>query len=260
MVTANDNIETLLISESMALSIVSMFVNDITGIDGDGIVAVYLIGSLGGGYYRPGQSDIDTIIITKDQATIKQEQIDKVASDYWHRFNIPKGFGSIMIHEIELYPPYDRSKVEDFSFSVEIARLKVQGKQFYQSYALSQVPMPNREDLIVDARIMQNWLNKEFGYPMFDKLRTTGCINCILGSMRDFLMIDKGIFEFNKFKTIECYLKNAPPIYDLDLFREIVYYLKGQTTGEQLLLEKLQRFGINLRDYLNKYLLNLDFC
>lgn len=52
-----------IITKEKALDIVNEFKNEITGIDPAGVLAIYLIGSLGGGYYRPGQSDIDTVVI-----------------------------------------------------------------------------------------------------------------------------------------------------------------------------------------------------
>uniref|UniRef100_UPI0040574FBA nucleotidyltransferase domain-containing protein n=1 Tax=Acetatifactor sp. TaxID=1872090 RepID=UPI0040574FBA len=54
------------ITKEKALGIVSEFKDEITGWDSVGVLAIYLIGSLGGGYYRPGQSDIDTVIIIED--------------------------------------------------------------------------------------------------------------------------------------------------------------------------------------------------
>lgn len=247
-----------IITEAMAWRIVAQFVREITQNDEGGVLAVYVIGSLGGGYFCPGRSDVDTVIIVQNDAPITQEEIDVVATRYWHEFDIPKGFGSIMMREHELFPPYDRSRVEDFEFSVEVARLKIQGKQVYKSYRLADVPMPGRDDLICDAIIMENWLDNEFGYPMFDKLKITGCINCILGYMRRYLMIEQGVYEFNKHKVIDSYLQHSPPLVDMHLFQRVQVALHDPSLGQGQLLNELRRFGTQMRDYMNIRLLSLD--
>lgn len=252
------NIMNNTISEEKAYRIIQEFLYEIRAIDDHGILALYVIGSLGGGYYRPGRSDIDTIIIVRDNAVITQPQTDDIAEKYHKKYDVPKGFGSVLIHEAELSSPYTKSETDELEFTVEIARLKTQGKAIYNSIALDRVQMPTREDFIKDALIMERWFHKEFGYPMFDKLKITGCINCILGCMRRYLMIEKGIFEFNKFKTIDVYLKNDPPLEDKNVFNIIQRELKGEILVDDSDLSKLQVFGIKFRDYFNQRLLNVD--
>ena len=163
------------ITEAKAMEIVGEFLDEIRRED-NGTLALYLIGSLGGGYYRPGQSDIDTVIIVSDDAAITQARMDEIAKKYWQSYEIPKGFGSIMIRLSELAPPYIKSEIEEFEFTVEIARLKTQGKAIFGGIDLNDIQMPSREDFIKDALIMEKWFAKEFGDPMFDKLQITGCL------------------------------------------------------------------------------------
>jgi predicted nucleotidyltransferase len=245
------------ISEKDALKIVYKFIDEITKINKEDFLAVYLIGSLGGGYYRPGQSDIDTLILVKDESTVTQIQLDKIAEKYCQKYNIPKGFGSIMVYEHELFPPYEKSISEDFEFTVEIARLKIQGKLIFGTYDLNNISMPNREYLIRDALIMEKWFDKEYGHPMFNKLGITGSINCILSTMRRCLMIEKKIFEFNKFNTINVYLKNDPEIIDENIFLIINKYLHNEITNMELYLSEIRDFGTKITDYYNKKLLGI---
>lgn len=72
---------THVISEEKAFKIVQEFLTDILQISQD-VLALYVIGSLGGGYYRPGQSDIDTAVIVRDNAAVTQEEIDQIAESY----------------------------------------------------------------------------------------------------------------------------------------------------------------------------------
>ena len=173
------------------------------------------------------------------------------------QYQVPKGFGAIVIFERELYPPYLKSEVEEFEFSVEIARLKVQGKLFYGEYSLDCVPMPTREHLLQDAVIMERWMQSAFGYPIYNKLSITASVNCILGMMRRFLMVERGIFEFNKFKTIEVYVGNSPEIVDESVFEFINGYLRGTVVGDEKALMMLRGFGAEISDHYNEKLLGV---
>lgn len=155
-------------------------------------------------------------------------------------------------------PPYTKSIVDEFEFTIEIARLKTQGKAIYGIINMDNIKMPAKDDFIKDALIMEHWFAKEFGYPMFDKLQITGCVNCILGILRRFLIIEKGIFEFNKFKTIEVYLQSNPPIVNQKAFDIIHKYINNETVWDQGDLSQLRNCGIEFRDYFNRMLLNTD--
>lgn len=246
------------ITQEQALSIVAEFKNDLLTQDCDHLLAIYLIGSLGGGYYRPGQSDIDTILIVKDNAVLTQETAEEIAAIYQERYHVPKGFGAVLIYEKELFPPYLKSEAEEFEFSVEIARLKTQGRLFYGNYSLDHIPMPTKDHLIKDAKIMENWFSSVFGYPMYDQLDTVSCINTILLQMRRFLMIQHGVFEFNKFQTIPVYLQHAPAVTDDNVFSFITDYLKGEAQETPQALEMLRHFGQKLSDRNNKTLLGIN--
>jgi len=250
-------VEMEIISEAQAMDIVREFLSEILK-ECSNIIALYVIGSLGGGYYRPGQSDIDTAIIVSDNALITQQRIDKIAGKYWKAYNVPKGFGSIMIRLSELSPPYVKSEADDFEFTVEIARLKIQSKVIYGGINLDNVAMPSRNDFKKDALIMEHWFAKEFGYPMFDKLQITGCVNTILGYLRRYLMIEKGIFEFNKFETIKVYLNHEPPILNQPVFDFIMRKLNGEVESNDNDLQMLRECGIELRNYFNIHILNVE--
>ena len=245
------------ITESKAIEIAGEFLDEIRCRD-DGILALYLIGSLGGGYYRPGQSDIDTAIIVSDEAAITQKRMDEIAEKYWRKYNVPKGFGSIMIRLFELSPPYLKSKAEEFEFTVEIARLKTQGKAVFGGINLDNIMMPSKEDFIKDALIMEKWFAKEFGDPMFEKLQITGCINTILGYLRRYLMIEKRVFEFNKFLTVETYMRHEPPIVNEPVFDFIHKKLKDEVAGSDDDLKTMRESGAQFRDYFNRRLLDLE--
>ncbi len=140
-------------------------------------------------------------------------------------------------------PPYTKSIVDEFEFTIEITRLKTQGKAIYGIINLDNIKIPAKDDFIKDALIMEHWFAKEFGYPMFDKLQITGCVN---------------IFEFNKFKTIVVYLQSNPPIVNQKAFDIIHKYINNETVWDQGDLSQLRNCGIEFRDYFNRMLLNTD--
>jgi RimJ/RimL family protein N-acetyltransferase len=243
------------ISEARALEIVGEFLEEIRAVDDAGIIALYVIGSLGGGYYRPGQSDIDTVIIVRDDAVITEPQCDEIADRYREKYAIPKGFGSIVIHERELYPPYTKSETDEFEFSVEIARLKTQGKAIYGKIDyLDKVPMPTREHLIKDGQIFERWIAGTTDVPSEDNLSEAACVNSVLMYLRRWLMIEKGVFEFNKFLVVDEYMRNAPPLIDERVFTHIRSYLRGETHADGHMLTELRECVKRLRKYYNKTL------
>lgn len=246
------------ISYEEALGIAHEFAREAARLDPPGILGIFLVGSLGGGYYRAGQSDIDTVIIAKDGAAVTQKALNDVAARYWRAHDIPKGFGSILIRESSLKPPFLEESAVDYEFAVEVARLKAQGKRIYGAYDIGAIPMPSREHFIRDALVMEKWLRQEFGYPMYDKLGVTGCVNCILGTMRRFLMIEKGRFEFNKFRTVDAYLRNDPDTADARIFAIIDAHLRGELESPSEHLGDLRTFGQAITDHYNQKLLGLQ--
>ena len=245
------------ISEAKAMEIVHKFLRELRR-KGDGILALYVIGSLGGGYYRPGQSDIDTVIIVADDAAITQERVNKIANKYWKRHRIPKGFGSVMIRLSELSPPYLKSETDEFEFTVELARLKTQGKAVFGGIDIDTISMPSREDFIKDGITFEKWADREFGDSMLNKLQITGCVNTIFMHMRRYLIIEKGVFEFNKFLTIEAYIRHAPPIVDEQAFEFIQKKLRDEVSGDDADLQMLRACGARFRAYFNRRLLNFE--
>ena len=73
-------------------------------IDSTSLLAVYAIGSLGGGYYRPGQSDIDAVLLVKDGSEhiwgtpiAPSEALADINRRYLETYHIPKDFGPFPI-------------------------------------------------------------------------------------------------------------------------------------------------------------------
>ena len=145
-----------MITYEQAIKIAKQFANNVKTILKDKLLAVFAIGSLGSDYYRPGQSDIDTIIITslkREDLKIYRKDIRKLADSYQKKYDVPKGFGAILLAKEQLYPPYKY----DEELILEIYRIKKQSKLVYGHYDIRTIPFPSKKDIIQDAIAFENW-------------------------------------------------------------------------------------------------------
>lgn len=126
-----------MIKYEQAIIIAKEFAEEVQNMLKDNLLAVFAIGSLGSDYYRPGQSDIDTIIITslkRENLKIYRKDIRKLADSYQKKYDVPKGFGAILLAKEQLYPPYKY----DEELILEIYRIKKQSKLVYVIMILEQ--------------------------------------------------------------------------------------------------------------------------
>ena len=72
-------------------------------------------------------------------------------------------------------------------------------------------------------------------------------------------MIEKSVFEFNKFRTIQTYMAHSPAIIDETVFSFIDRYLHGNTSGTEDDLVMLQEFGTQITNYYNEKLLGVKY-
>ena len=219
-----------MITYEQAISIAKQFANIVRNLLKDKLLAVFAIGSLGSDYYRPGQSDIDTIIITslkREELKIYRKDIRKLADTYQEKYNVPKGFGAILLAEEQLYPPY----ISEEELILEIYRIKLQSKLIYGNYDITKIPNPTKKDIIEDAKAFEKWrLEEHKNNPDFKINNNIMLVNSTLMMLKRYLMIKCDIIEFNKFKVIDLYIKNNPPYADEELFEFIEKSLHNEDT------------------------------
>ena len=63
----------MIIHKDQAWAIARTFAEDAANLLRQGLLAVYVIGSLAGGNYRPGRSDIDTLLIVSSGSTTSDQ-------------------------------------------------------------------------------------------------------------------------------------------------------------------------------------------
>jgi len=214
-----------------AIQIAQKFAEELNEKYKDNIIAVFAIGSLGSDYYRPGQSDIDTFIITKYDRNGRQairKDVRDIADKYEHEYDVPKGFGAIVVAEEQLYPPY----IKDEELILEILRLKTQSKLIYGTYDFEKIPMPDKQAIIDDAISFQEWIDGKQREKNMDgsikKLNGVVLVNSTLIALKRYLLIKHDIIEFNKFKVVELYLENDPPIINDEVFEYINLHLQDK--------------------------------
>jgi len=221
----------MVISYDEAIKITQKFAEELNEKYQDKIIAVFVIGSLGSDYYRPGQSDIDTFIITKYDRNGRQtirKGVREIADKYENKYDVPKGFGAIVVAEEQLYPPY----VKEEELILEILRLKTQSKLIYGDYDIGTIPMPDKQAIIDDALSFQEWIDETRQKESVEnphavrKINGVIMVNSTLIALKRYLMIKHGIIEFNKFKVIGLYLENNPPIVNDEAFEYINLYLQ----------------------------------
>ena len=240
------------IDEAAAWEILQRATADLLTIDTASVLAVYAIGSLGGGYYRPGQSDIDAIFLTLDGSTHiwgnyknPSQRLSELNQRYHAMHGIGIDVGSVLASK--LFLPYDPAHI-----SVQgIARLKVQGRRVYGSYDLDSVPMPTIEDVLCDAQRYETWWRDEYepAHPI-EQMPDMECVSSMLNHLKRFLWIKRGIVEFDKRKMVELYLANDPPFIDVMALRLAQASLAGQAlTATEL--EHLRLWAAQLRPQMN---------
>lgn len=220
------------ISRGEAIEIAQKFAQEISSNHPNNVTAVFVIGSLGSDYYRPGQSDIDTLIITnctRGERKKVQKEIRATADGYQKEYNVPKGFGAIVFAEEQLYPPYVKSE----ELVLEILRLKTQSKLIYGEYDIDKIPMPNKQAIIDDAINFQEWVDSgKKGKGLDDYVKEfepITFVNSTLIALRRYLMIQHNVIEFNKFKAVDLYLGNEPPLINDEVFEFINLSLHEKT-------------------------------
>lgn len=246
------------ITEETAWSILHEYARDCLEIDSTTLIALYAIGSLPGGYYRPGQSDIDAVLIVangsghiwgnSEEASKSLKELNRC---YLERFKIPKDFGPFPLQEIELFPPY--SPAADV-LTLEIARLKLQGEPVYGEFDLDAVPMPTGKDFLVGAQRFEEWWRDHFS-PVTPPaaMGPTGCVNTILIHLGRFLRVKRGIIEFNKLRLVSTYLDNGPPFVNRAVLDLVEKELSSQVLAEDE-IELLRSYVSELRPAMNAYL------
>jgi hypothetical protein len=234
------------ITQEQAWIIVRQFAREIGEQLADQNLAVVLIGSLAAGTYRPGRSDIDTAIITRNAVT-NAGIVAALAQSYWTNYHVPKGFGAVVLHEQELYPPYEPTR----GLVKEVLRLKQQGIVLCGHYDLKAIPEPSEQDFRADARIFYPWLRANYVAQRPEVARTVDAtINTLLEELRLYIWDRDKTYLFDKRVVIPRFLTLcAEPKYRKALQQLQAYFHDDEASMNLSLAEKtLQSLSRYVRD------------
>ncbi len=239
---------------AQAMETAKQFARELSAAYGETVAAVYVIGSLGGGYYRPGQSDIDTFVIIRarrDAVPALAAAIGSIAERYCREYDVPKGFGAVVASEEQLFPPY----VPQEELVMEIVRLKAQSRLVYGDFNCDRVPMPDRQAILDAENEFEDWAMSEGKVPPESMTRPM-IVNSILILLKRYLLLRCGIVEFNKLKVVGLYLAQDPPYIHEEFFRLIDESLASgpEVIDDKQLLE-MSLWHEQLRQIMNRELL-----
>jgi hypothetical protein len=242
------------ISYEQAMGIVQEFVQQIREAYPEKILAVYTVGSLAGGYYRPGQSNIDTTVLadaTLEELEELREEIDAIASGYCEEYQIPMGFIATVLSKEELYPPYDPQ--EELPWA--ILRLKCQSQPVWGSYALDGIPMPDTQAIIAGENAHEDRRAMELP-ASFQDMSCAVTVNGIFRMLKRYLIIACGKVELDKRRVVREIWERSPAFLDkeaLTLVEKVLEQGADAVDGQEL--AALQRWHESLRKEINHTLL-----
>jgi hypothetical protein len=243
-----------LIDADTAWEILFRYVEDCLEVDSPSLLAVFAIGSLPAGYYRPGQSDIDAVLLVQDGAeklwgccSEPSSELKILNQTYRERYRIPKDFGPFPISASELFPPYDPHK----ELVCEIARLKIQGRRVYGCFDLDVIPMPTGSDALADAQHFEEWWRDEFSpSATIEDLSAAASTNIVLLHLARFLWIKRDVIEFDKHKILSRYLGSEPPFIHPEAFSFVARSLAGMVLSQRD-EDRLRASALRLRSEMN---------
>lgn len=215
-----------MLSERDALRVADAFAADAVAVAPDEVVAVVLIGSLGGGAYVPGRSDIDTaVVVTNSAGDHLFREFERLAAGYAARHAIPKGFGVVPIKVDQLYrPPEPRDEL-----APELLDIGQRGRLLAGELDLSAVRQPTAADLLAYCRVFIPWLRSERRDPARPAANQTmdAEINGLLYELRLTVLSSTGRYVLPKRAVIPTLLDAHPGKDDEPQLLRIQRYLEG---------------------------------
>lgn len=213
------------ISKEEAYQIVHDFAQNAVKLVNDRIQAVFLVGSLAEEEYVPGRSDIDTILIVSNFISKDERlKIKELAAKYHADFNIPKGFGCVMITEDEI----TGCGTPDKELFPEMIRLKNQGKLIWGNFNTEEIRQPTREDFLKYVKEFYSWLRENYIDQQPDDMTFDAKVNTVLYEIRLYVWAKTDEYIFSKRKALYRFMTLASFERNEDLEKVMDYLKSGQ--------------------------------
>jgi len=179
--------------------------------------SVFVIGSLPGGYFRPGQSDLDLVALFNDppnrgnafeELRVELEELarpEKLISPFDVEC-LPR-----FISDLGRNPQTGMLQNPDL-----VTRMKVQSRQLYGNYPVQSLPMPSSEEWTWETKNFLNWWEEKSQINPSRFLLPAKQIEKTLALVRLYLAVRRDLVEYNKFKLLETY-DHAIPVVPISL-------------------------------------------
>jgi len=93
--------------------------------------------------------------------------------------------------------------------------------------------MPTAEDFLAGIQRFEEWYRDEFSMTNpTEAMSQVAYINTILIHLSRFLIIKRGLIEFDKRKIVSTYLDNEPPFVNKEAFDLVMDYIASRTLTE----------------------------
>jgi len=201
------------------------------------IRAAFVIGSFPGGYFRPGQSDLDVVIIfagspPTDEPTCQQHQALRQAIKELASKASPYEIEPMFIYEAELKRDPQSGLLPRADFA---SRLLLQSQLLMGEFDLHQVDQPLPQDFIYVLQRYLEYFQHKNGPDGFDQAPLSDLVKHVLTLMRYALIICRQHVQYNKFAVLQDYLRLIPelPLPD-SLQRAIEKSLQGEPIDQDL--------------------------
>lgn len=176
--------------------------------------AIFAIGSLPGGYFRPGRSDLDVLVIFHGAPEPKAkfsaaQQDEKERLEALAAQAAPYEIELIFLHETRLRrdPQNGRFPYADFT-----QRLLSQSKLLWGAFDLGSLETPEIEDITCAFRRYLEYLRKKHGDDFLRQGALTELLKHALVLMRTYLQVQRRVLEYDKTQLARRYGESFPAV------------------------------------------------
>ena len=204
------------LSEEQAWQVVSVCTTEIASLKLEGLTAIAVIGSLPGGYYRPGQSDLDLVLLFSSFPNLTDlEAMLANAISAGLKKNVPDpslvDLEAYPRLEAEILPNPETGRIPRPDLA---ARLQTQGKVLWGNLPMASLRMPTALEWTAEMdQFIDYW---EMKNPQGSEVPPRAAVGFVLSLMRLFLATT-GLVEYDKRRLLGVFSANAeevqlPPI------------------------------------------------
>ena len=178
------------------------------------IRAAFVIGPFPGGYFRPGQSDLDVVIILAgspptDEPTCQQHQALRQAIKRIASIASPYEIEPLFIYETELKRDPHSGLLPRADFAL---RLLLQSQLLMGDFDLHEVDQPLPQDFTYVLQRYLEYFQHKIDLDGFDQVSLSDLVKHVLTLMRYALIICRQHVQYNKLAVLQDYLRLIPEI------------------------------------------------